>query len=213
MTTTRTITGFVAGVAVALLLPSAAPANPLLSGYGGPGEGNQVLLGSQLLGSSGGPGTGGGGPGAAAGGSAAAGAGQAGGAAAAVQPASVTGGREGAAVSSSRGAAVRVRAKRRPAGAPAASGGSAPASSLAGSYPASDRGGPTPPSQTLGLSQGDLLLALLALCALASIGVLTRSLARVQDGGRQAPAGAAEGSSTGSGEDGSSDELEDPTSR
>jgi hypothetical protein len=40
-------------------LPAAAAGSPLLSGYGGPGEGEQAILGSALLGSPGGGGGGG----------------------------------------------------------------------------------------------------------------------------------------------------------
>ena len=41
-------------LAVLLLAPSGASADPLLSGYGGPGGGEQVVLGSSLIGGSGG---------------------------------------------------------------------------------------------------------------------------------------------------------------
>src|SRR5438309_8805588 len=45
-------------------VPATAHAGPLLSGYGGPGQGNQAILGSALVGgSSGGGGTSGGGGG------------------------------------------------------------------------------------------------------------------------------------------------------
>lgn len=54
LTITLTLVGLVVS---ALAATAAAAANPLLSGYGGPGEGNQAILGSALLG---GP-TGGGG--------------------------------------------------------------------------------------------------------------------------------------------------------
>ncbi len=40
--------------AVVLALPGAAQANPLLSGYGGPGQGSQTLIGSSLVNSPGG---------------------------------------------------------------------------------------------------------------------------------------------------------------
>jgi hypothetical protein len=54
--------GLALGVCAAL--PLTAHAGPLLSGYGGPGQGNQAILGSALLGgSSGGGGTSGGGGG------------------------------------------------------------------------------------------------------------------------------------------------------
>jgi hypothetical protein len=53
-------------VVIAASMPSLASASPLLGGYGGPGEGDQTILGSALLngprsGGSGGPGSRGGG--------------------------------------------------------------------------------------------------------------------------------------------------------
>lgn len=42
--------GVLVVVAVVLALPAFARANPLLSGYGGPGQGSQALLGSTLTG-------------------------------------------------------------------------------------------------------------------------------------------------------------------
>jgi hypothetical protein len=59
-TTTLTIACLVAFLAA---LPAAASAGSLLSGYGGPGQGSQVILGSSLIkggGGSGGPSNGGG---------------------------------------------------------------------------------------------------------------------------------------------------------
>ena len=58
MTTHRRIitsVGFV--LAAASWLPAVAHANPLLSGYGGPGQGNQAILGATLLNGSGGGGS------------------------------------------------------------------------------------------------------------------------------------------------------------
>jgi hypothetical protein len=46
-------------LAIVVAVPAAAGANPLLTGYGGPGQGNQAILGSALLNGSGG-GSGGG---------------------------------------------------------------------------------------------------------------------------------------------------------
>jgi hypothetical protein len=62
----RMILSMVALVAVSSVAgPSAASASPLLSGYGGPGQGNQAILGSALLnGPGGGGGSGGGSSGA-----------------------------------------------------------------------------------------------------------------------------------------------------
>jgi hypothetical protein len=55
-----TLAAGLAGASAAL--PATAHAGPLLSGYGGPGQGNQAILGSALLGgSAGGSGTSGGG--------------------------------------------------------------------------------------------------------------------------------------------------------
>src|ERR1700736_6516079 len=55
-----TLAAGLAGASAAL--PTTADAGPLLSGYGGPGQGNQAILGSTLLGgSAGGSGTSGGG--------------------------------------------------------------------------------------------------------------------------------------------------------
>ena len=54
--------GLLVAAAFALALPALAHANPLLSGYGGPGQGSQALLGATLTGPRGGGGgdTGGG---------------------------------------------------------------------------------------------------------------------------------------------------------
>jgi hypothetical protein len=49
-------------VALSLAAATAAQASPLLSGYGGPGQGNQVILGSTLIGGPGGGSTTGGPP-------------------------------------------------------------------------------------------------------------------------------------------------------
>src|ERR1019366_9479043 len=58
MTRHRATTTATLVLALTLTAPAVAGANSLLSGYGGPGEGNQAILGSALLG---GPGSGGGG--------------------------------------------------------------------------------------------------------------------------------------------------------
>ena len=49
----------IAALSAAAAMPVAAPAGSLLSGYGGPGQGSQVILGSSLVN---GPPKGGGGP-------------------------------------------------------------------------------------------------------------------------------------------------------
>jgi hypothetical protein len=45
----RSVTAALVVLAVAAVDPAASQANPLLSGYGGPGQGNQAILGSALL--------------------------------------------------------------------------------------------------------------------------------------------------------------------
>jgi hypothetical protein len=155
---------------VALIVPSAsAVANPLLSGYGGPGQGSQAILGSALVN---GPGGGGGGGAAGASGSGSAspspGAGVVGGGATGVR---------GTGVSS--GAAVGGHSK--PSGRPAggvvgqAKTRRAPAAAV-GLYPASERAQDA--QGVLGLSADELLYIILALGALALAGVFTRRLAR-----------------------------------
>jgi hypothetical protein len=157
----------IAAIATLLVAPAwaAAPApaavNPLLSGYGGPGEGNQAILGSTLVGGSStgaGPGEGGaGGPG-----------GPAGGAGALSGPGGAGGGAR-------RVPGARGRRRRGPRsagrasdGGSAATRGAAPVVSLAEASS----------SQTLGLSSEDVVYILVALGALAVTGVLTGRLAR-----------------------------------
>jgi len=150
----------------------AAKGGPLLSGYGGPGEGEQAILGSSLLG---GPPGGGSDAGAGAGESLAAGAGSGGASGATV----ATGGsgsgagsrepssRAGSPGSGSRhgrgGAHMGVEdSKKRPERA------SAPTEGLADSAA----------SQPLGLSNEDLVYIAIALAALALTGGLTLRLVR-----------------------------------
>jgi hypothetical protein len=140
-----------------LLVAVPASANPLLSGYGGPGQGSQAILGSALLG---GPG-GGGGSGGAGGGSK--GGGPVGG------PAGATVGPRGHASGSSR-------SSRHPAGGTGKPSSASPRTYIASSRLASsdtDVG-----TQTLGISGQDLLFILVALGLLAATTALTRQLAR-----------------------------------
>jgi hypothetical protein len=157
--------------------PAIAAANPLLSGYGGPGEGNQAILGAGLVGGA----SGGGGSGSGASGLAQASgadAGQASGEGAAIgargsgeaSAGSARGTRGGAAsASGSHGAGKRrlARAATAPRARPSARASTPP--------PAADNEGG---SQTLGLSGADLLDVAIALVALLVIGLLTRRLAR-----------------------------------
>jgi hypothetical protein len=164
-------------LAVLLLLPSGASADPLLSGYGGPGGGEQVVLGSTLVGGSGG-GSGG------SGGASGSGSGDSIRATPAPAPAPAASGASSAATPKSAGSAGRSGATtrhQRPApSAPAAT--ASPAAVATGAPPvrvypsrASDVGG-------LPLSGGDVLVAALALVALFLVGSgLRRLTGAVQD--------------------------------
>jgi hypothetical protein len=143
-----------------VLTPAGASAGSLLSGYGGPGQGNQAILGSVLLGgASGGQG---GSTGAGGGGSVAGGLGNG--------PADSTG------AARRRSAAPGESRKHRKAavGTPAAAGSEAQSDLL--TRPAAAAG--TVPGQTLGLSADDLVYIILVLGALGLMGGLTRQLAR-----------------------------------
>jgi len=169
MTPQRTISLILSLLAVPMTFaPSSAFANSLLGGYGGPGQGNQAILGSALLnGPRGGDGGGGGPSDGTSGSTGSSSTGLAGVGTQAVQKnAAPTG-------SSGRGSTAR-EGGRRSAGRP--SGGAA------GTYPASSVGETSrlapEGSGALGLSGEDLLYVLLALGVLAFVGVLTRRLAR-----------------------------------
>jgi hypothetical protein len=138
-----------------------AHASPLLSGYGGPGQGSQMILGSSVLN---GPGGGGGGRAAAAGEASTV----------ATNPGAVNA-PAGSASSSSvsvvhaaHGVVLRQRSSSR--GARAGTSGGAPGS-YSSTYPALARQAAPP---ALGVSENDLLYILLALGMLAVAGVLTR---------------------------------------
>jgi hypothetical protein len=169
----------------AVLVPAAASAGSLLSGYGGPGEGNQAILGSALLGGpSGTSGSGGG-----SGGSAAT-AGQSGASGSLI----ATSGEAQAARSHPGSAAPKGSAGER-----SSKFASKQRHAVAGAANTSNRSSPAytqinkpskqaaaGSSQPLGLSGPDLLYILLALLALAVTGVVTRGLARANvhgDGG------------------------------
>jgi hypothetical protein len=154
---------FSAGLLVAIVLatPVAAHASPLLSGYGGPGQGSQMILGSSLLG---GPGGGSGGRAAAAGEASTA---ASNGGLGSAPAGSTSGSASGSSVSvvhTAHGTVIRQRSSS--SGAPAGTSGGAP-----GSYAALARQAAPP---ALGVSQDDLLYILLALAMLAVAGALTR---------------------------------------
>jgi hypothetical protein len=154
-------------VALLASMVSAGPAaaNPLLSGYGGPGEGNQAILGSTLFD---GPSQGGGGS-VGSGGAAGSGGLPSAGADAGL-----------ATVAPQHETSSAARHDRTAAGGIGTASGAGSQAHIAGSSsPASQA--TLAGAQTLGLSGKDLLYILLALGALAMTGVLTRRLARPQE--------------------------------
>jgi hypothetical protein len=162
---TNSIVIFVA--LLAAVLPSAAMANSLLSGYGGPGEGNQAILGSALLNTPKGGGT--------AGGNGAGGSAQVSSSQPAESPSSQTSDAPGASKSGSGG-----RAKERAAPSKRGDRGAAARASRGGAviYPAASSEETTGGSRTLGLSGADFAYIILALGVLALTGFLTMRLTR-----------------------------------
>jgi hypothetical protein len=159
--------GCLAAAWLALLAaaPAAALAGPLLSGYGGPGQGNQAILGSTLLGGPGGGSNGSGGPTSASGESAAASA-----AALAAGSSSAAGSAGGSGRPASSGHA-------RNGALTSASSRAAQAAALKPvSYPAVEPTAASTP--TLGLSGTDVFYIVLAALALAFTGVMTRHILR-----------------------------------
>ncbi len=152
-------------VAVPLAAPAVANANPLLSGYGGPGAGNQAILGSALLNgppSSGGGGTSGGGTSGGSGVPAPAGA------SAGAVPAAPAAGTAAATARAQRRA--RTGTGRGTSSQGTGSSGSSPPS-LTGLQPARAVG-------ALDIPASDILYILLACGVLALTGVLTARLMR-----------------------------------
>jgi hypothetical protein len=174
-----------------------AAANTLLSGYGGPGQGNQAILGSALVGKAKLPGRSrergsGGGPGAASGASASAASGSSApaptgtGSPKRSAPAG-TAGTNGAGAEASR--RQSPPAPRRAANAaPGAAGAQARAhgpETVSDLYPASERLPAGQSSDALGVSGSELLYIILAFAALAIAAVLTKGLARADSAGRR----------------------------
>jgi hypothetical protein len=159
------------------LPPSAlAGSGPLLGGYGGPGDGNQAILGSALVGGAGGNGS----SGSSGGSLGSSGSSLEGVAGAGAQ----AGGSQGnASAGSSAHAAIHGevgRSGHRASG--ARSGGGKTSSGAPPTYSASsDRTNlqsASAASDTLGLSGTDIAYMLLVLCVLTFTGVLTRRLVR-----------------------------------
>lgn len=167
-----------------------ACASTLLSGYGGPGQGNQATLGSALLNGPTGGGRGRGGSGSASstgtassapgGGSEQAGSATGQGSASGSGTAAASGapaagrGRDGHATSGRKGkrngSAVNAQTRQ-------SSGRPAKALSPSGLYPASERIPAGESSDALGVSGSDLIYIVLAAAVLASAALLTRRLA------------------------------------
>lgn len=173
MTSTSKIARIAAVLALSIVLtPTTAPASPLLSGYGGPGQGNQAILGAALLNGPSGGGRGGGssGGGSSGGGSSSSGAGDL------AAPATPTGAQGSG--SPPRHSGSGTAGKHGVSG--AGTSASAPnarhaASGAAGAYNVSAGGGSAQP--LLGLTGDVLLYIVLALGVLAFTGVLTRRFA------------------------------------
>jgi hypothetical protein len=160
------------------LAPGVVQANSLLNGYGGPGQGNQVILGSALLNGSGG---GGGGSGSSAG--------EANPLAASSLAEATSGGDRAGRTNAAHSGLVSGTGRQGRASSGAATGGGGKAGSngqtgkasvgAVGAYPASGHGEARAASdglETLGLSGSDLLYLLLVLGLLVSTGMATRRL-------------------------------------
>jgi hypothetical protein len=179
MNTHRIITHSCAVAAVALaLLPAAAQAGSVLSGYGGPGEGSQAVLGSALIG-----GPRGGSGGSRGGGGGAAGSGSS-------QGSEETSSSSESSSQSSSGSSTQARdgsSSGESAGGGAARGGAtppsasrsapSPAASPRGLYPAAERVPAGSGGTVLGLTSQDLLYVILAAVILVLLGLFTRRTA------------------------------------
>ncbi len=175
---------FLTGLAIVALpaaIPSLAAGSSLLSGYGGPGQGSQAILGSALVGGGGGSSSGGGG-------SSSGGAGGPSGPSRLGEPPGRTETATGATGAAAGGTgsvpapkSARGASRSRSYGAGQKPAGSAGAAGKGGDRAATAAlasGAGTGQAETLGLSGGDLLYVLLALAALAFTGALTRLLVR-----------------------------------
>jgi hypothetical protein len=179
-------------VAMTAALPVSALASPLLSGYGGPGQGNQAILGSALLngpnggrggGSSGSSGSSGSNGSSVSNGSSGSGGSSRSETSSGAAPAKGSGGgsgggsaRGGSAASGNGKAGGRQGSGRREGGSQRGTG--AAASSAASFYPASERVAAGQQGGALGLSAADLVYIILAVGTLAFMGVLTRRMTR-----------------------------------
>lgn len=168
----------------AVASPAAFAGSPLLSGYGGPGAGEQAVIGSTLIGGSGG-GAGSGGSGSASNGAASVGGGS--GSTASGSSSTTTGGSPagGSAGVGTAGKGVSSSAAGRTGGSHAAGSVSARGgASSAGAtrpfvYPTELRSASVD-SPELGISGSDLLLFGATIATLALVGVATLRLSRLQ---------------------------------
>jgi hypothetical protein len=150
--------GALALLTLAMILPAGASANPLLSGYGGPGQGSQTIIGSSLVNPPGGGGSAG-----------------ASGNASGSQLTVAASQQSKSSGSNGAGGHPRKANTKGAGGAPKSSSkapaGVATTGSLAQVSSSSSAG-------TLGLSAGDALLIVFGLTVLVLTGVLTRRLTR-----------------------------------
>ena len=166
--------------------PGAALASSLLSGYGGPGEGSEAIIGSTLVN---GPSGGAGGGSAGAGGSPVSGTAGSGRGPSA-SPNGELAGRSASASAGARGIGGRARRATGAGNGTAATG--AGSSGTAFAAQAADRGNVE--SEHLGLTAQDLIYVLLVLAALAAVWALTAHLARTSaDGALSGAKGTAQG--------------------
>jgi hypothetical protein len=171
---------FIGGLVLALaaVLPANALASSLLSGYGGPGQGNQAILGAALVN---GPKGGGGSSGS--GGSSNSSNSSTSGSGSASAPASSRAG-SGSGGSESSGSSPPARRSGGKSRREKAHNASSGATGATGFYPASERIAAGQQSGALGLSGSDVAYIVLALGLLGFIGVLTRRLAQTSAAGR-----------------------------
>jgi hypothetical protein len=174
-------------LAISAVLPALANAGSLLSGYGGPGEGNQAILGSALLNGPSGKGGSGGGSGGAAG---TAQSGSYGSLIASAGEGQSVGASHRSAVStdSSGPRSSKSGGKQRHAEADAGKASNAASQPYTQTNRPSTQTSGGGSSQPLGLSGADLLYILLALVVLALTGVATRGLVRANVQGDGGPA-------------------------
>jgi hypothetical protein len=178
---THSLAAIVATAAL-VLAPATAQAGSLLSGYGGPGEGNQAVLGSALIGGSrggsGGSGSGDGSGSETSGGSSesdsSSSSGEAGGGSGGTDRGASKGGsaRNGA----GKGANGATHGDASATGTSGASG--AQAQQFASFYPAAERVPSGGQGVVLGLTGQDIFLIVLAAVVLIAIGLVTRRLDR-----------------------------------